>query len=93
MKRPLSKSIIVGILFAATLLAIMLYETLQLRQYECEVCVELDGRTKCLSVKGESEEQAIQTAKDSACSFIASGRNEIIRCTQKAPISYKCKHL
>ena len=93
MKRRLSKSLIVGLLFAAALLGVMLYETLRLRQVECEVCVELDGRTKCLIVRGEDEQQAIQTARDGACSFITAGRAEVIRCSGKPPTSYRCKPL
>ena len=93
MKRPISKAVILGILFSIFLLGVIIYQTLGLRQYECEVCVELDGRTKCVNVKGATGDQATQTARDSACSFISNGRNETIRCTQKAPTSVKCKHL
>ena len=93
MKLPISKAAIVGILFGLLVLGVIIYQTLGLRQYECEVCVELNGRTKCMAVKGENEQQAMQTAKDSACSFIANGRDENIRCSQQAPVSVKCKHL
>ena len=48
---------------------------------------------RVMAVKGENEQQAIQTAKDSACSFISNGRDENIRCSQSAPVSVKCKHL
>ncbi len=93
MKRPISKAAIVGILFAAFVLAVIIYQTMGLRQYECEVCVELDGRTNCKKVKGENEQDATQTAKDNACAEIASGRTETIRCSQSAPTNIKCKHL
>ena len=89
----MSKGTILAIVFAILLLAVIIYQTMGLRQYECEVCVELDGRTQCVTVKGESEQQAMQTAKDSACSFVSSGRDETIRCSQKPPVSVKCKHL
>ncbi len=93
MSRPMSKGTILAIVFGIVVLAIIIYQTLGLRQYECEVCVELDGRTKCVTTKGQDEQQAMQTAKDSACSFISNGRAETIRCSQKPPTSTNCKHL
>ena len=91
--RPLSKPAIVGILFAVFLLALIIYQTLGMNQYECEVCVEFNGRTKCLTVKGENELQAVQTAKDNACSYVVNGRAESFRCSQTPPASTRCKHL
>ena len=91
--RSLSKPAIVGILFAVFLLGLILYQTLGLRQYECEVCVDFEGRTKCLTVKGEDQPQAIQTAKDNACSFLTNGRAESFRCSQTPPSSTRCRHL
>ena len=91
--RSLSKPAIVGILFAVFLLGLILYQTLGLRQVECEVCVDFEGRTKCLTVKGEDDSQAIQTAKDNACSFLTTGRSESFRCSQTPPASTRCKHL
>jgi hypothetical protein len=93
MSRPLSKGTILAIAFAVFMLAVIIYETVGLRQVQCEVCVELDGRTKCVTTKGEDEQQAMQTAKDGACSFISNGRTETIRCSQKQPTSVSCKKL
>ena len=92
-KRPFPKAAIAGILFAAVVLAVILYQTMHLEQFECEVCMEFEGRKKCLTVQGESEEQAVQTAKDNACSFITNGRAEGFRCGQTPPVSSACKHL
>ena len=74
------------------MLALIIYETLGQRQYQCEVCMEFEGRTKCLTVRGESEQQAIQTAKDNACSFLVNGRAESFRCSQTPPASVRCNH-
>jgi hypothetical protein len=92
-RRPFPKAALAGIVFAAVVLAAILYQTFNLKQYECEVCMEFEGRKKCLTVEGESEEQAMQTAKDNACSFITNGRAESVRCSQTPPASTKCRHL
>ncbi|MBI3933389.1 MAG: hypothetical protein HY316_01770 [Acidobacteria bacterium] len=92
-RRPFPKAAIIGILFAAVMLALIFYETMHLEQYECEVCMEFEGGKKCLTVQAESEEQALQTAKDNACSFITNGRAESLRCNQTPPATTSCKHL
>ena len=93
MSRTMSKTTIAAILFAVLVLAVIIYQTLSLRQYECEVCMEFEGQKKCLTVKGESEQQAMQTAKDNACSFLTHSRAESFRCSQTAPASVQCKRL
>ena len=80
-------------MFTAVVLALIFYLTMHLEQYECEVCMEFEGRKKCLTVQGESEQQAMQTAKDNACSYITSGRAESVRCGQTPPAGTQCKHL
>jgi len=89
----MSKGTILAIVFGILILGVIIFQTMGLRQYECEVCMELDGRSKCMTVKGESEQQAMSTAKDNACALISNGRDELIRCTQQQPIRAACKHL
>ena len=92
-RRPFPKAAIAGIVFVAVTLAAIFYLTMHLEQYECEVCMEFEGRKKCLTVQGESEQQAMQTAKDNACSFITNGRAESLRCSQTPPATTQCKAL
>ena len=75
------------------LFGLILYQTLGMRQYECEVCVEFEGRTKCLTVRGQDELQATQTAKDNACSYVTVGRAEAFRCASIPPASTRCRPL
>ena len=87
------KAAIITAVFAVVMLGIIVHETMGLRQVECEVCMEFEGRRKCLLVKGESEENAMQTAKENACSFITEGRAEGFRCSATPPASVKCMTL
>ena len=93
MGRPISKGTILAIVFGIIVLGIIIYNSMGLRQVECEVCMELDGRSKCVTVRGENEQVAMQTAKESACSFITSGRTESIRCNGQPPAKTDCKRL
>lgn len=90
-KRGISQAGIVGIVFLAVVVGAVVYQTFGLRQVECQVCMSFEGREKCLSVRGESEENAIQTARDNACSFITAGRTEGFRCSQSPPTSIECR--
>lgn len=93
MARPLSKGTILAIIFGIIVLAVIIYNSMGLRQVECEVCMELDGRSKCVTVRGENEQVSMQTAKENACSFISNGRTDTIRCNGQAPTKVNCKHL
>ena len=92
-RRPFPKAAVAGVLFTAVVLAAILYLTFNLKQYECEVCMEFEGKKKCLTVQGQTEDQTMQTAKENACSFITNGRAEGIRCGQTPPASTTCRHL
>jgi hypothetical protein len=92
-RRAISKATIIGVLFAMVMLGVILYETLRLEQSECQVCMQFEGREKCLTVQAEDEQQAVQTARDNACSFITIGRAESFRCTQSPPASIQCRPL
>ena len=82
-----------GIVFAVLLFGVILYQTMAIRQVECDVCVEFEGRTKCLTVRGEDEMQAVQTGKDNACTFVTVGRAEAFRCAGTPPVSTSCRRL
>jgi len=92
-EKGISKAALVAIVAAAVLFGFIIYSTMNLKKVECEVCVDFEGRKKCLTVRGEDEAQAMQTAKENACSFVTNGRTEGFRCSQTPPASVKCKHL
>ena len=69
----------------------IVYSSTQLDQFSCEVCVDFRGRTDCRTAIGNTEEEAIRTALDTACAQISSGMTDSIACTQTAPKSINCK--
>jgi len=89
----MSKPAIVGILFAVLLFGVVVYQTVFTPQIECNVCVDFEGRQKCLTVRGESETDVLQTGKDNACSFVTTGRAEAFRCSGTPPTKTECKTL
>lgn len=89
-RRGWSRAAILGLIFALVLLALMVYASLGLRRESCEVCITFDARTACRKADGSSRDEAIRTATDNACAFLASGMTDSIRCSNTPPESVEC---
>ena len=79
------------VIFAALVLGLILFSTLSLGGYSCEVCIEFRGREKCRTAKGSTQKEARQTAIDNACAFLAGGVTDSIACTNTLPKSERCQ--
>ena len=83
----MSKTTVVSILFLLAVFGALIYSTLDLQGYSCEVCITFNGRTNCAKASGTSREEAQRTATDSACAPITGGMSETIACSNTAPDS------
>jgi hypothetical protein len=70
---------------------IVIYSSMGLGQFRCEVCMEFQGRSACATASGTSREEAQRTATETACAKISSGMTESIGCTQTTPKSLQFK--
>ena len=86
----MSKTALVAILFFLLVIAALIYSTMELNQYSCEVCITYQGRTNCSTASAPSREEATRTATDVACSPISGGMTESIQCTNTEPDSVDC---
>ena len=86
-----SKTTLAILIFAVSVLALILFSTLSLGGYSCEVCVEFHGQSKCRKARGSSREEAKKTAIDNACAFLASGVTDSIACTNTPPKTVRCE--
>ncbi len=83
----MSKATLVSILFLLAVLGALVYSTMDLQGYSCEVCITFNGRTNCAKASGTSREEAQRTATDTACAPITGGMSETIACSNTAPDS------
>ena len=90
MTGPMVRAVIVGLLLTAATLAVVVYAMLSSFAHECEVCVTFHGRTACRQAAGTTAEEAMRTAQDNACAFVASGMTETVECTGRPPTSATC---
>jgi hypothetical protein len=87
---PRAWKILVGVGFAA-LIGFIIYSATGLARVNCQVCMEFHGGTSCKPAAGTTEEEAVKTAIDIACSDLASGRTDSIACQHTPPKSISCK--
>src|SRR2546430_6701526 len=80
--------IVVGFL---VLMGYIVYSSLGLSKFRCEVCMEFRGGTACRTALGSTREEAIRTAADNACAQLTSGMTDSMSCTQTPPKSINCK--
>ena len=77
---------IIGLVFAAVFLAVLIYSTMGLSQHRVEVCVEFKGRQDCRIASGATREEARRTATDNACALLTNGMTESMACSAKPPV-------
>ncbi len=87
---PMVRAVIVALLLAAATLALVVYAVLSSFAHECEVCVTFHGRTACRRAAGSTAEEAMRTAQNNACAFVASGMTETVECTTHRATSATC---
>ena len=87
---PQTWKLAVAVGFVA-LIAFIIYSATGLARVNCNVCIEFHGVTSCKPAAGTTEDEAIKTATDIACSDLASGRTESIACEHTPPKSASCK--
>ncbi len=81
---------IVSLLFVIVV-GIMVWQGLRgVHEVECEVCITFEGRTECRTGRGRDQQAAIDTARQSACAVLASGREANIKCTRLQPSRLSC---
>ncbi len=87
----MSKAGVVGGVFALLLLGTVVYLSLGLQQYTCEVCMDFRGATQCRTAKGADQHTAEQTARDNACAFLVHSKTEGFLCGQTPPARVTCQ--
>lgn len=91
MRSPQAKIGIATVVLLALTVGLLVYSVLQQAQVSCEVCVTFHGRTQCREAMGPDRDQAVKTAIDNACGFLASGMADGISCANTPPDSVTCE--
>ena len=87
----MAKAGVVGGIFGLLLLGAIVYLSLGLQQFTCEVCMDFQGQTQCRKASGANEQTAVQTAKDNACAYLVHSKTEGFLCSQTPPARVACQ--
>jgi len=83
----MSKAVLVSILFLLLFVGFVVFSTMDLGGYSCEVCMTFNGQANCAKATGTTREEAQRTATDTACAPISGGMTETIQCSNTTPDS------
>ena len=83
----MKKPVVVGIVFLAVVLGVIVYSSMTLADYRVQVCIEYQGRSSCKIASGKTEMDTLRTARSKACGEIASGVTDTISCENTPPKS------
>ena len=81
----MKKPVLIAILFVVAILALIVYSTMSLAAHRVEVCVQFNGHPACRTASGATQEFALRTAIQNACSEIASGVTDSMACERSTP--------
>lgn len=81
----MNRTVLLGIVFVAAVLAVIVYSSMNLAAYKVEVCMTFNGHTDCRTAAADSEEHALRTATSNACALIASGVTDSLACERTPP--------
>jgi len=85
-----SKSTKATVVFLALMVGVVVYLSLRIPAFECEVCLTFGQERVCRTAASGSRKEAIESAVTSACGTLASGMSESIRCQNTRPDSVTC---
>jgi len=91
--RKLRKRIVQAAILAvaATFVAVVVYRTMQIATFECEVCIEFRGNSVCRTVQAASTAEARTSAINNACALLASGVTDSLACERQPPLKLQCR--
>ncbi len=79
------------VVFLALLIGIVVYRSMTITHFECDVCVSFAGERTCRTAASGDRKAAIESAVTSACATLASGMTDSIRCQNTPPDSVQCR--
>lgn len=85
----MNKTVVLGVVFVAVVLAVLVYSSMHIAKYRVEVCVDFNGRNECRTASADTQDHALRSAQSNACALLVSGVTETMRCEQTKPASVK----
>lgn len=79
-----------GLMALLFFMGIVVYRSLNIGGFRCEVCITYNGRSQCRTVDGVTEEEARASATNNVCAFLSSGVTDSLACGRTPPTRAEC---
>ena len=89
----MARTTVLTIIALSLVAAVVVYSSLGLGTYRCEVCIAFEGREACRTVEAADEAAAETSARNNACAHIASGVTDMMRCERTMPTRLACEEM
>ena len=76
--------------FLVAFAALVVWLSSSVGRVECEVCMEFQGRRSCATAAAPSAEEALQSARTTACGTISGGVRDSMACGSATPAQQSC---
>ena len=86
----MGKTTMATLVFLILFIGGVIYLSTRVAHHQCRVCVTYGGATVCRTAASGTPKAAIESAVNSACSELASGMTESIKCENTRPDSVEC---
>ncbi len=83
------KTVVLGAIFLAAVVALVVWTSTGVGRYRCEVCVSHEGSTACRIAAAGSRDEALRAATVNACAQVAAGVTASIQCESAPPASVR----
>ena len=83
----MKKPVLIGIIFAAGVLGVIVWSSFNLSQVKIKACMQYEGRTNCATASGATKTDATRAAISTACASISGGVTGTIGCEGSRPVS------
>jgi hypothetical protein len=71
----------------------VVYRSLDVAGFRCEVCITYRGASQCRTVDGPTEEEARRSATTNVCAYLSSGVTDSMACSRTPPTKDACTPL
>jgi hypothetical protein len=74
---------------AVVFVGVLIFLSMRQTQQKYEVCLAFKGGSHCATSSGSTYDEAVRSAEDIDCQYLANGRDETMVCLTGTPTSVK----
>lgn len=76
--------------FLVVIIALVVWLSTSIGAVECRVCIDFQGRRNCATAAAPTKDEAIHSARNTACGTISGGVRDSIACGNTPPSEVSC---